>query len=216
MPSHESLEVELSQRTPILGLKLWVVICIGVFVLLVGILFVIAIWTVLRRKKTKITNVKFPQSQIPEFSKEITVDRVAGHTLAQSFHEREGPYFPLHDRKTLAHPTMDKSSEVDNLSMCSSVYYADRAGSSHSGDEVSTEAARRPYSPRLVSASPLVGLPDGSHLGWGHWFTLRDLENATNRFCKENVIGEGGYGVVYKGRLINGMEVAIKKLLNNM
>ncbi|CAI0449181.1 unnamed protein product [Linum tenue] len=66
--------------------------------------------------------------------------------------------------------------------------------------------------PGLVTASPLVGLPEFSHLGWGHWFTLRDLEFATNRFAAENVLGEGGYGVVYKGRLINGTEVAVKKI----
>lgn len=54
------------------------------------------------------------------------------------------------------------------------------------------------------------------NLGWGHWFTLRDLQLATNRFAPENVIGEGGYGVVYKGRLINGNDVAVKKLLNNL
>ncbi|KAJ1383134.1 Serine-threonine/tyrosine-protein kinase, catalytic domain [Sesbania bispinosa] len=68
----------------------------------------------------------------------------------------------------------------------------------------------------MVTASPLIGLPEISHLGWGHWFTLRDLELATNRFSAENVIGEGGYGVVYRGRLINGSEVAVKKLLNNL
>lgn len=68
----------------------------------------------------------------------------------------------------------------------------------------------------VVTASPLVGLPEISHLGWGHWFTLRDLELATNRFSPENVIGEGGYGVVFRGRLINGSEVAVKKILNNL
>jgi serine/threonine protein kinase len=63
---------------------------------------------------------------------------------------------------------------------------------------------------------PLMGLPDFSDLGWGHWFTLRDLELATNRFAKENIIGEGGYGVVYRGQLVNGAPVAVKKLLNNL
>lgn len=68
-----------------------------------------------------------------------------------------------------------------------------------------------------VSApSPLTGLPEVSHLGWGHWFTLRDLEIATKRFSKENVIGEGGYGVVYRGNLVNGTPVAVKRLLNNL
>ena len=67
-----------------------------------------------------------------------------------------------------------------------------------------------------VDSAPLVGLPEFSYLGWGHWFTLRDLELATNRFAKDNVIGEGGYGVVYRGRLSNGTPVAVKKILNNL
>lgn len=152
------------------------------------------------------------------------VDRVGGHSLAQSFHEREGPSLASHEkysnkdsRKTLAHLTMSKSSDADNMSQCSSLYHNDRGGSSHSGDEGSSGLARKPHSPcTIVSASPLVGLPEFSHLGWGHWFTLRDLEYATNRFSKENVLGEGGYGIVYRGRLINGSEVAVKKLLNNL
>jgi serine/threonine protein kinase len=45
---------------------------------------------------------------------------------------------------------------------------------------------------------------------------LRDLELATNKFSKANIIGEGGYGVVYQGQLINGNPVAVKKLLNNL
>ncbi|CAB4274876.1 unnamed protein product [Prunus armeniaca] len=35
--------------------------------------------------------------------------------------------------------------------------------------------------------SPLVGLPEFSHLGWGHWFTLRDLEVAVG---KKKIEGE--------------------------
>ncbi|KAJ4893845.1 putative receptor-like protein kinase [Raphanus sativus] len=63
--------------------------------------------------------------------------------------------------------------------------------------------------------SPLSGLQEGSHIGWGHWFTLRDLQLATNHFSKENIIGDGGYGVVYHGTLTNKTPVAVKKLLNN-
>ncbi|KAJ1253991.1 hypothetical protein BS78_K136700 [Paspalum vaginatum] len=119
--------------------------------------------------------------------------------------------------KMLAHLVRSKSSDADNLSQCSSAHHCERAGSSYSGDEGSSGNARRHYSQyAAVSASPLVGLPEFSHLGWGHWFTLRDLEHATNRFSKENVIGEGGYGIVYQGRLINGTDVANKKTFNNM
>jgi hypothetical protein len=56
---------------------------------------------------------------------------------------------------------------------------------------------------------------DVSHLGWGHWYTLRELEVATNSFAHENVIGEGGYGIVYHGVLEDNTEIAVKNLLNN-
>ncbi|XP_057960864.1 receptor-like cytosolic serine/threonine-protein kinase RBK2 isoform X1 [Malania oleifera] len=43
-------------------------------------------------------------------------------------------------------------------------------------------------------------------------FTLSDLQNATNNFSQENLIGKGGYAEVYKGCLQNGQLVAIKRL----
>ena len=122
----------------------------------------------------------------------------------------------------IGHLGMSKSSDPDNISQCSSNYHHERVFSSHSGEEGSSGTVRKQSSMSyggyggLVTASPLVGLPEISHLGWGHWFTLRELEFATNRFAADNVLGKGGYGVVYKGRLINGTEVAVKKLLNNL
>ncbi|KAL1213228.1 G-type lectin S-receptor-like serine/threonine-protein kinase [Cardamine amara subsp. amara] len=41
---------------------------------------------------------------------------------------------------------------------------------------------------------------------------LRDIIPATNAFSEENKLGEGGFGPVYKGKLPNGMDVAIKRL----
>lgn len=40
---------------------------------------------------------------------------------------------------------------------------------------------------------------------------------ATNGFTKENVIGEGGYGVVYRGVLLlqDGSAVVVNNLFNN-
>jgi hypothetical protein len=57
--------------------------------------------------------------------------------------------------------------------------------------------------------------PEVSHLGWGHWFTLRELEEATDGLAEENVIGEGGYGIVYRGTLHDSTTIAVKNLLNN-
>ncbi|XP_058095237.1 probable receptor-like protein kinase At2g42960 isoform X2 [Magnolia sinica] len=219
-----SLNAELSKKTSFFGLKLWVVIgiCVGVFIVL--ILSLLSIWAALRRKYKRSID-KFPLSQIPNVSKEIKVDRVGTSFFSHNALDREG-VLPTHDKsfdkdseRMVVHLGMSKSSDVDNISQCSSAYQHDRGGSSHSGEDGSsgTFNTHKPSSLYgLASASPLIGLPEFSHLGWGHWFTLRDLEFATNRFSKENVLGEGGYGVVYKGRLINGTEVAVKKLLNNL
>ncbi|XP_027364933.1 cysteine-rich receptor-like protein kinase 10 [Abrus precatorius] len=43
-------------------------------------------------------------------------------------------------------------------------------------------------------------------------FDLATIEAATNRFSDENKIGQGGFGVVYKGILPNGQEIAVKRL----
>ncbi|KAG8077319.1 hypothetical protein GUJ93_ZPchr0007g5866 [Zizania palustris] len=218
-----SSDLSSEMERAVLGLTLWVWIAIGVVALLVAILLMVCIW-VASRRKMKRTMDSLRQTQIPIFSKEIPVDRVGSRSLAQTMHEHEQSSFPPQDKhtnqepeKTLGHMALRKSSDPDNMSQGSSVCNADRGGSVHSGEDGSTGHGRKPYSPAaFVSASPLVGLPEFSHLGWGHWFTLRDIELATNRFSRENVLGEGGYGVVYRGRLVNGTEVAIKKIFNNM
>ncbi|XP_022972437.1 probable receptor-like serine/threonine-protein kinase At4g34500 [Cucurbita maxima] len=56
---------------------------------------------------------------------------------------------------------------------------------------------------------------EDQNLGWGRWYTLKELEIATNGFLEENVIGEGGYGIVYRGVSPDGSVVAVKNLLNN-
>ncbi|KAH7664430.1 Non-specific serine/threonine protein kinase protein [Dioscorea alata] len=66
------------------------------------------------------------------------------------------------------------------------------------------------------SAPPSGGRPpEVSHLGWGHWYTLRELEEATGGLAEENIIGEGGYGIVYRGILQDNTMIAVKNLLNN-
>lgn len=41
-------------------------------------------------------------------------------------------------------------------------------------------------------------------------FTLKEMQEATNDFCGDNMLGEGGFGRVYRGVLRSGQVVAIK------
>ncbi|XP_021293793.1 cysteine-rich receptor-like protein kinase 10 isoform X2 [Herrania umbratica] len=43
-------------------------------------------------------------------------------------------------------------------------------------------------------------------------FDFATIEAATNKFSVDNKLGEGGFGPVYKGKLPNGQEIAVKRL----
>lgn len=54
--------------------------------------------------------------------------------------------------------------------------------------------------------------PDHVHAGQLKRFSLRELQVATDGFSSKNVLGSGGFGRVYKGRLADGTLVAVKRL----
>ncbi|GMY31582.1 G-type lectin S-receptor-like serine/threonine-protein kinase At4g27290 isoform X2, partial [Fagus crenata] len=44
------------------------------------------------------------------------------------------------------------------------------------------------------------------------FFNLATIVTATNNFSSNNKLGEGGFGPVYKATLIDGQEIAVKRL----
>ncbi|XP_076881050.1 cysteine-rich receptor-like protein kinase 8 [Bidens hawaiensis] len=46
-------------------------------------------------------------------------------------------------------------------------------------------------------------------------YNFRTIKAATNDFSESNKLGEGGFGSVYRGNLLNGQEIAVKRLSND-
>lgn len=197
-----------------IGMQLWVLIVICLAVVF-GVILGVSLWLTFRKKKSRRANDMLPVSHFPVVSeeiKEIRVDQVSSSNGGFSVHNEK---FNDRESEKVLIPQENGDDSVQSGSFNN--LEKDVVGSHQLGEEggngkVSTF---RPSSHPLTAPSPLSGLPEFSHLGWGHWFTLRDLQSATNRFSKDNIIGDGGYGVVYRGQLMNGTAVAVKKLLNN-
>lgn len=59
----------------------------------------------------------------------------------------------------------------------------------------------------------VLGGPESGPWSSGHLaFSYEQILEMTKGFCSENIIGEGGFGRVYKGWLPGGKEVAVKEL----
>ncbi|KAJ8574362.1 hypothetical protein K7X08_026167 [Anisodus acutangulus] len=74
---------------------------------------------------------------------------------------------------------------------------------------------------KVRESTPKIGNGAGSNIvnrnngGLGYskpWFTYQELVEATNEFSEHYLLGEGGFGSVYKGCLADGRDVAVKKL----
>ncbi|KAJ4777947.1 Kinase superfamily protein [Rhynchospora pubera] len=201
----------LSKRTSIFGLRLWVVIGILVGASIVLVLFLLSLCFTTRRRSPR-----------------------RGHSTASLGGSGSGKPLKIHLRDR----TPPVSKDIREIVHQNATYQLplpevqiDIGKTEHrvvlGGDR---QTVAEPHPPQSGSTTGTVSgesratgdgtgtpakTPEVSHLGWGHWYTLRELEEASNGLAEENVIGEGGYGIVYRGVLADQTIVAIKNLLNN-
>ncbi|TYI83280.1 hypothetical protein E1A91_D05G282200v1 [Gossypium mustelinum] len=211
MSGYSFLNDQLSKRTSIFSLQLWVVLGLCVGAAIVIVLFLISLWITCKRQNKATcssNNVVKPilNSSIPIASKEFQEIRV------EPSHHSNPVLLPESDPVLILHPEEGSGA----VSRCNGIHI--EIGKDHkvasperwSGSSHGSGEARCSDQGMTVRAVPEV-----SHLGWGHWYTLRELEESTNDFAADNVIGEGGYGIVYRGVLEDNSKVAVKNLLNN-
>lgn len=87
-------------------------------------------------------------------------------------------------------------------------------GSSPKSESAFLELEKSAANTRTGSGNKLVYSPTETG-GLGNsrsWFTYEELMEATNGFSPHNLLGEGGFGSVYKGHMVDGREVAVKQL----
>ncbi|XP_022999564.1 probable receptor-like protein kinase At2g42960 [Cucurbita maxima] len=183
------LNQELSKRTSILGLKVWEIIGIGVGLFIISILCILSFFLTSRNKNSRTSSSAANANTNTNVLCPLT-------------------QIPSHSKDIKAVHITTYSTESGSSFHPLSYGYGSQSGDEGSSGTVTTTTMNR------RSTSPMSGLLEMSRLGWGYWFTLRELDLATNLFSEENLIGEGGYGVVYKGRLLNGISVAVKKIFN--
>ena len=222
-PPPPLLRNELSRRTAVLGLRLWVLVGIAVGAAFVLLLVLISLHLAAARRRRPRKGVAHAHaavpgaaplspSTIPPVSKEI--QEVAVHVGSLRHYLEMGHAF-LKDGGGGAQVAQHHDGDGGSVAHGSQRVHIE-AGKGHrmvayadGGGEVGPVA-----SDVSAAAAAVVG-PEVSHLGWGHWYTLRELEEATAAFAPEHVVGEGGYGIVYRGVLADGYQVAVKNLLNN-
>ncbi|XP_015693238.1 probable serine/threonine-protein kinase PBL25 isoform X1 [Oryza brachyantha] len=74
-----------------------------------------------------------------------------------------------------------------------------------SNHKQSSKAAEKTEPPKRISAPAKTQKT----------FTFRELATATNNFHSDCILGEGGFGRVYRGQLENGQVVAVKQMEHN-
>ncbi|KAK1440616.1 hypothetical protein QVD17_06445 [Tagetes erecta] len=91
---------------------------------------------------------------------------------------------------------------------------ASEANETLSKDSVTTGSTNFPTTTITSCTSTTTEIGNSTYFGT-HVFTHAELEAATDGFDDSRELGDGGFGTVYYGKLIDGREVAVKRLYHN-
>lgn len=195
------MEDQLSKQTSVFGIRLWVVVGIAVGAAIVVFLFLMSLWLISKRNTNK--SKRKTESQIPTTNTTTIIPVLSKEIQEITTVAKQSD--PLNDPNRIMgaenQALIMKAGGEERIQI--EIMGQNKLGGSSS---VGRNLVDHP-GPNVV--------PEVSHLGWGRWYTLRELEVATNEFSDQNVIGEGGYGIVYYGVLDDNTQIAVKNLLNN-
>ncbi|KAI4367670.1 hypothetical protein MLD38_023379 [Melastoma candidum] len=185
MSSPSSGVLASSSQTRLLGFRLYIVL----IALCLTVSFAIILLCTWMNRRSRLLRSQHPSGVIPLESKEIVeFGKVVGEEDVEK-------------GKVRLRSLMKEETQVEEV-----VEFGCGKGKKCSGgsDKASSSGSR----------SGNVADVQGN-IGWGRWYALKELEVATGGFSEENVIGEGGYGIVYRGVMEDGSIVAVKNLLDN-
>ncbi|XP_066388684.1 probable serine/threonine-protein kinase At1g01540 [Miscanthus floridulus] len=213
----------LSQRTPVLGLRAWVLVAAGAAAAALALLCLIV--CLCRRCSCRRRTPRLaPCPHRPGASKSLK-HRVHAHHQHQAVpmpppapankDVEEAAAARWRPAASFEQPPIEAIKAEQEAPLILAEHFARTSGetapsSGCGGDgDSSTESDHG-------GGSDDAEVPEAAaRRGWGRRYTRREMEEATGGLAAANVMGEGGYGVVFRGVLRDGTAVAIKNLHNN-
>ncbi|CAL9751439.1 unnamed protein product [Musa acuminata subsp. burmannicoides] len=206
------VDTELSKKTSIFGLRLWVLlgVCVGAAIVLVLFLFSLCLSSRRRSSPALPSSASVPAAAAAARIKKPLRLHLRDPTPPVS---KDIPEIPFHSLAAPLAPAIDVRVDLGKENRRAAL--ADHFRPPPAPPSASTTGTASGETAGTPSSTGGGGPPEVSPLGWGRWYTLRELEEATGGLAEENVIGEGGYGIVYLGKLADNTLVAIKNMLNS-
>ncbi|KAJ1296480.1 hypothetical protein BS78_01G304000 [Paspalum vaginatum] len=208
----------LSQRTPVLGLRAWVLVAAGAAAAALALLCLIV--CLCRRCRRRRPPRLAPCPHRPGASRSLK-HRVHAHhhgavAMPPPRNDKYAEQEAAAGRWRPEPPPIEVVAAEQEAPLILAEHYSSGTNNGETaavttigGDGESTDSGGE-YDAEEVPAGA-----GAARRGWGRRYTRREMEDATGGLAAANVIGEGGCGVVFRGVLRDGTAVAIKNLHNN-